>query len=253
MKTIHQYAIASLCCQKKCVQHHLQTCSMSMGSHLDATKWGTAHHIISVHTSATSGQKLHSVHLIRCQNFHWIYGCVCVCVCNKTPHQQSATQLLNSKHFITVKIFSSWICFKAAGRETITVFYCKGSFSLLLCRLEEAGWLASPLPPLCVIQNPVIGGGKEKGPQRQWMSQMVRKKELALGTDIGNACQLMSSPLDGRLRGQSGGEALLGWQTGCCKHANNLRVVFYKTLLALLALFMQVITKTEVKRQLLSV
>ncbi|CAB1446705.1 unnamed protein product [Pleuronectes platessa] len=32
------------------------------------------------------------------------------------------------------------------------------------------------------------------------MSKAVGKKELALGTDIGNACQLMSSPLDGRFR-----------------------------------------------------
>lgn len=38
----------------------------------------------------------------------------------------------------------------------------------------------------------------------------MRKKELALGTDIGNACQLMSSPLHGRFGGQCGGEALLG-------------------------------------------
>lgn len=42
------------------------------------------------------------------------------------------------------------------------------------------------------------------------MSQAVRKKALALGTDIGNACQLMSSLLDGRFRGYCGGEALLG-------------------------------------------
>ncbi|KAI9529779.1 hypothetical protein NQZ68_008018 [Dissostichus eleginoides] len=39
-----------------------------------------------------------------------------------------------------------------------------------------------------------------RGPQRP----AVRKKEFALGADIGNACQLMSSPLDGRFRGHCG-------------------------------------------------
>lgn len=58
------------------------------------------------------------------------------------------------------------------------------------------------------------------------MSQAARRKDLALGTDIGNACQLMSTPLDGRFRGQSGGEALLGWQTGWYKHAYSLKILY---------------------------
>lgn len=37
----------------------------------------------------------------------------------------------------------------------------------------------------------------------------MRKKELALGTDVGNGCQLTSSSLGGRFRGRRGGEALL--------------------------------------------
>lgn len=81
-----------------------------------------------------------------------------------------------------------------------------------------------PLPPLCVIQSSAIGGGKEKGPQSQRMSQVVRKtkkKKFALGTDIGHACQLTSPQLDGRFRGQRGGEALLGGQTGCIKLSYN--------------------------------
>lgn len=65
-------------------------------------------------------------------------------------------------------------------------------------------------PPLSVIHSHVIGGGKEKAPQSQIMSQAVRKKELAVGADIGNGCQLMSSRLDGRFRGQSEGETILG-------------------------------------------
>lgn len=42
------------------------------------------------------------------------------------------------------------------------------------------------------------------------MSQAVRKKKSALGTDFGDACQLVSSLVDGKFRGHSGGEALLG-------------------------------------------
>lgn len=80
-------------------------------------------------------------------------------------------------------------------------------------RGSRQGWSLCPLPPLCVIQSPVIGGGKETGPQSQWLSHAVRK-ELSLGTDVGNGCQLTSSSLGGRFRGRRGGEALLDEQAG---------------------------------------
>lgn len=46
-------------------------------------------------------------------------------------------------------------------------------------------------------------------------------KEPAPGTDIGDVCQLLSHPLGGKFRGQSGGELLLGCYQNCfddCKH-----------------------------------
>lgn len=43
------------------------------------------------------------------------------------------------------------------------------------------------------------------------------RKELSLGTDVGNGCQLMSSSLGGRFRGRRGGEALLDEQAGGSK------------------------------------
>lgn len=139
-------------------------------------------------------------------------ACICVsflCLWNKEPHQpRSISHPLNSKHLIIWKLLSKSKCSWGQTENQLSVSQLWPV--AMQVRGSRRGVLAGPLPPLCVIQSPVIGGGKEKGPQSQWMSQTVRKKELALGTDIGNACQLVSSPLDGRFRGQCGGEALLG-------------------------------------------
>lgn len=50
------------------------------------------------------------------------------------------------------------------------------------------------------------------------------RKELSLGTDVGNGCQLTSSSLGGRFRGRHGGEALLDEQAGGSEQ--NLRTAF---------------------------
>lgn len=110
--------------------------------------------------------------------------------------------------------------FWGAERKSVLLFTAEAYLPVAMqVRGSRWGTLMGPHPPLCVIQSPVIGGGKEKRPTSQWLSHTVRKKELGLGTDFGNACQLMSSSLDGSFRGQCGGEVLLDRQTGSYIHA----------------------------------
>lgn len=152
------------------------------------------------------------------------------CKCT-TSTMVTQTQVI--KHFTLQNITREWLKCKSnnnilpfykyfwgADRKSVLLFTAEAYLPVAM-QVRGSRWarLMGPHPPLCVIQSPVIGGGKEKRPTSQWLSHTVRKKELGLGTDFGNACQLMSSSLDGSFGGQCGGEVLLYRQTGSYIHA----------------------------------
>lgn len=48
-------------------------------------------------------------------------------------------------------------------------------------RGSRQGGLVGPLPPLCVIQSPVIGGGKEKGDTKPMTESRGEKEGVSSG------------------------------------------------------------------------
>ncbi|CAL8325088.1 unnamed protein product [Gadus morhua 'NCC'] len=106
---------------------------------------------------------------------------------------------------------------------------------LYVRRRRENGARDAPLlTPSSHGQAPLIGGGKERGPWSQRVSQARAREDTAAGADFANACQLMSTRLGGRFKGRRGGKqgrrglgqtslGTGGWPGDREQHAETLR------------------------------